>query len=160
MSSTRKTGTNGRGNSKGWYNRMQNAIISNDLDSVKTTFDSLPSNITHADALIRPSVKQHQSGHNGMLCLAAVQSNHEIFKYLYGIAKKYLGDDAVKNPDDKCPHAQKVAYIELKNIYKLNGGGTRKAGGKRKSKNMLSSAKRWMKQMSRVFTKKTRKHRQ
>ena len=94
-----------------------------------------------------------------MLCLAAVQSNHEIFKYLYGVAKKHLGY-AVENPDDKCLTAQKDAYIKLKEQYNLNGGGTRKAGGKRKSKNMLSSAKRWMKQMSRVFTKKTRKHRQ
>ena len=158
--------TGGRGIGNQWHKGVEDAISAGNITLLHQKILNLSDQTTYEDAFITPSVKQQESGHNSHLCLAATQ-NEDAFLYLYGVATYHLGTAPLVSADTRCStDDQKKKFRELQNKYKetlalMKVARKLKGGARtRKSKNMLSSAKRWMKQMSRVFTKKTRKHRQ
>ena len=158
--------TGGRGIGNQWHTDVEKAVAKGNITLLHKKVLNLGDQATYEDAFITPSVKQQESGHNSHLCLAATQ-NEDAFLYLYGVAKYHLGTAPLVSAGIRCStDNQKDAFSKLQNKYKetlaLMKVGRKLRGGARtrKSKNMFSSAKRWMKQMSRVFTKKTRKHRQ
>lgn len=158
--------TGGRGIKDQWHKGVEGAISAGNITLLHQKILNLSDQRTYEDAFITPSVKPQESGHTSHLCSAATQ-NEDAFLYLYGVAKYHLGTAPLVSAGIRCStDDQKKKFSELQKKYtntlalmklgpKLRGGART-----RKSKNMLSSAKRWMKQMSRVFTKKTRKHRQ
>jgi hypothetical protein len=158
--------TGGRGIGNQWHTDVEKAVAKGDITLLHRNVLNLADQVAYEDAFITPSVKQQKSGHNSHLCLAATQ-NEDAFLYLYGVAKYHLGTAPLVSADTRCSTKEQIdAFSNLQEKYKdtlaVMKVGLKLRGGARtrKSKNIFSSAKGWMKQMSRMFTKKTRKHRQ
>ena len=151
---------------------LQKGVLKS-VKEIHTAIVNLPAKISLKGLLTEMPVRAHIGGKNNPVCLAASNGMIDSFKYLYGVI---LFNNLEIN-DSACLGEQQEKFNSMNNNYLgeikafvanlKSKPVTRKVGPKlrggartRKSKNMLSSAKRWMKQMSRVFTKKTRKHRQ
>jgi len=162
---TFNTGATGRSVGNQGAVKLQHAVLGS-VESVHGAIIDLPGQISIKELLTEKPVKAHINGKNNPVCLAASNGKVDNFKYLYGVA----AFNNLTIEDSACLDEQTDKFNEMKDKYSAEintfvnhlkkKGATKKVGGGKRSKNIFSSAKGWMKQMSRMFTKKTRKHRQ
>jgi len=147
---------------------LQKGVLKS-VEEVNTAIVNLPAQITLKELLTEMPVNAHIGGKNNPVCLAASKGMIDSFKYLYGVIlfnNLEINDSACLREQQEKFNSMKKDYLGEINAFvddlksKLVGHKLRGGARTRKSKNIFSSAKGWMKQMSRVFTKKTRKHRQ
>jgi hypothetical protein len=162
---TFNTGAMGRSVGNQGAVNLQHAVLGS-VESVHGAIIDLPGQISIKELLTEKPVNAHIKGKNNPVCLAASNGKVDNFKYLYGVA----AFNNLTIEDSACLNEQKDKFNNMKDEYSAEietfvnhlkkKGATKKVGGGKRSKNIFSSAKGWMKQMSRMFTKKTRKHRQ